>query len=252
MNDEFGALTELLRTLPNCLRPGGRVAILSFHSGEDRRVKSAFKEGLREGSYVSIAEEVIRPSAEEKRENPRSSSAKLRFAVRIMAEAGRRGPCRGGPPGSQGGGRHEERDPRDEQRGLADSERVRDPGDLDDGHQHQVAERGEAHHAISSEPAIDFADQEEDRGHSREVQAHPTIAASWLQWQKAPQQPKPSTMTCHRPIIPSPDPKRQADAVVRAIVRRAGAAIGVGAPRVEKRPRVLSLSIRSYDFHRLS
>ena len=46
VNDEFGALTELLRTLPTCLRPGGRVAILSFHSGEDRRVKSAFKEGL--------------------------------------------------------------------------------------------------------------------------------------------------------------------------------------------------------------
>ena len=82
VNDEFGALTELLRTLPTCLRPGGRVAILSFHSGEDRRVKSAFKEGLRAGRYVSIAEEVIRPSAEEKRENPRSSSAKLRFAVR--------------------------------------------------------------------------------------------------------------------------------------------------------------------------
>ena len=82
VNDEFGALTAFLRTLPTCLRPGGRVAILSFHSGEDRRVKSAFKEGLRDGGYVSIAEEVIRPSAEEKRDNPRSSSAKLRFAVR--------------------------------------------------------------------------------------------------------------------------------------------------------------------------
>ncbi len=82
MNDEFGTLTAFLRTLPTCLRPGGRVAILSFHSGEDRRVKSAFKEGLRDGGYVSIAEEVIRPSAEEKRDNPRSSAAKLRFAVR--------------------------------------------------------------------------------------------------------------------------------------------------------------------------
>jgi 16S rRNA (cytosine1402-N4)-methyltransferase len=82
VNDEFGALTAFLRTLPTCLRPGGRVAILSFHSGEDRRVKSAFKEGLRDGGYVSIAEEVIRPSAQEKRDNPRSSSAKLRFAVR--------------------------------------------------------------------------------------------------------------------------------------------------------------------------
>ena len=82
VNGEFGALTAFLRTLPTCLRPGGRVAILSFHSGEDRRVKSAFKDGLRDGSYVLIAEEVIRPSAEEKRDNPRSSSAKLRFAVR--------------------------------------------------------------------------------------------------------------------------------------------------------------------------
>jgi 16S rRNA (cytosine1402-N4)-methyltransferase len=82
VNDEFGALTALLRTLPACLRPGGRVAILSFHSGEDRRVKTAFKEGLRDGVYVSIAEEVIRPSAEETRDNPRSSSAKLRFAIR--------------------------------------------------------------------------------------------------------------------------------------------------------------------------
>jgi len=82
VNGEFGALTAFLRALPTCLRAGGRVAILSFHSGEDRRVKSAFKEGLRDGRYVSIAEEVIRPCAEEKRDNPRSSSAKLRFAVR--------------------------------------------------------------------------------------------------------------------------------------------------------------------------
>ena len=82
VNGEFGALATFLRILPTCLKPGGRVAIVSFHSGEDRRVKSAFKEGLRDGRYVSIAEEVIRPSAEEKRDNPRSSSAKLRFAVR--------------------------------------------------------------------------------------------------------------------------------------------------------------------------
>jgi 16S rRNA (cytosine1402-N4)-methyltransferase len=82
VNNELGALTALLRTLPTCLKPGGRVAILSFHSGEDRRVKSAFKEGQRNGHYIAIAEQVIRPSAEEKRANPRSSSAKLRFAVR--------------------------------------------------------------------------------------------------------------------------------------------------------------------------
>jgi 16S rRNA (cytosine1402-N4)-methyltransferase len=82
VNDELGALTAFLRTLPTCLKPGGRVAILSFHSGEDRRVKTAFKEGLRDGYYASIAENVLRPSAEEIRDNPRSSSAKLRFAVR--------------------------------------------------------------------------------------------------------------------------------------------------------------------------
>jgi len=82
VNDEFGVLSAFLRTLPTCLKPGGRVAILSFHSGEDRRVKSAFKEGLRDGDYASIAEEVLRPSADERRDNPRSSAAKLRFAVR--------------------------------------------------------------------------------------------------------------------------------------------------------------------------
>ncbi len=65
------------------MKPGGRMAILTFHSGEDRRVKLAFKEGLRDGVYETIAEEVIRASGEERRENPRSTSAKLRFAVRV-------------------------------------------------------------------------------------------------------------------------------------------------------------------------
>ncbi|QEH38979.1 Ribosomal RNA small subunit methyltransferase H [Aquisphaera giovannonii] len=82
VNDELGALASLLRALPGCLKPGGRVAVLSFHSGEDKRVKSAFKEGLRRGVFASIAPEVIRPSAEERRANPRSSSARLRYAVR--------------------------------------------------------------------------------------------------------------------------------------------------------------------------
>ena len=82
VNDELEALTALLRALPNCLKPGGRVAILSFHSGEDRLVKAAFKEGLRSGNYASIADDIIRPSAQEQRDNPRSSSAKLRYAVR--------------------------------------------------------------------------------------------------------------------------------------------------------------------------
>ncbi|MBI5761332.1 MAG: 16S rRNA (cytosine(1402)-N(4))-methyltransferase RsmH [Planctomycetales bacterium] len=82
VNDEFGALDTFLRNLPSCLKPGGRVAILSFHSGEDRRVKLAFKQGLRDNVYASISPEIIRPSAAEQRANPRSSAAKLRYAVR--------------------------------------------------------------------------------------------------------------------------------------------------------------------------
>jgi len=85
VNDELGALTALLRDLPSCLKPGGRAAILSFHSGEDRRVKAAFKDGLRDGTYASIAAGVVRASAEERRANPRSSAAKLRYAVRAGA-----------------------------------------------------------------------------------------------------------------------------------------------------------------------
>jgi 16S rRNA (cytosine1402-N4)-methyltransferase len=82
VNDEFSALDALLRTLPLCLAPGGRVAILTFHSGEDRRVKKAFEDGRRDGSYSAIAADVLRPSAGELRANPRVSSAKLRWAIR--------------------------------------------------------------------------------------------------------------------------------------------------------------------------
>lgn len=84
VNDEFSALDTFLRNLPLCLEPGGRVAILSFHSGEDRRVKKAFQANRREGIYSAIADEVIRASAEEVRANPRASSAKLRWAVRTL------------------------------------------------------------------------------------------------------------------------------------------------------------------------
>ncbi|MFN0056789.1 MAG: 16S rRNA (cytosine(1402)-N(4))-methyltransferase RsmH [Planctomycetales bacterium] len=82
VNDEFGTLAALLRNLPFCLKPGGRAAILTFHSGEDRRVKLAFKNGLCDGIYASIANEVIRAAPEEQRANPRSTAAKLRFAIR--------------------------------------------------------------------------------------------------------------------------------------------------------------------------
>ncbi len=82
VNDELGSLDLLLRSLATCLKPGGRVAILSFHSGEDRRVKAAFKDGLSTGVYAAIAAEPTRASASERRGNPRSTSAKLRFATR--------------------------------------------------------------------------------------------------------------------------------------------------------------------------
>jgi 16S rRNA (cytosine1402-N4)-methyltransferase len=82
VNDEFSALETFLRNLPACLNPGGRVAILTFHSGEDRRVKKAFADGHRNGIYSEIAQEVIRPTAEERNANPRSAPAKLRWAKR--------------------------------------------------------------------------------------------------------------------------------------------------------------------------
>jgi len=82
VNDEFGVLDLFLRNLPFCLKPAGRVAILTFHSGEDRRVKQAFRSGVRDGVYSETNEEVVRAGAAELRGNPRSSSAKLRWAVR--------------------------------------------------------------------------------------------------------------------------------------------------------------------------
>ena len=82
VNDELGALNTFLRILPSCLLPGGRVAILTFHSGEDRRVKKAFEAGLHSGHYSDIAREVIRPTPAERGANPRSAPAKLRWAQR--------------------------------------------------------------------------------------------------------------------------------------------------------------------------
>jgi 16S rRNA (cytosine1402-N4)-methyltransferase len=82
VNDEFSALETFLRNLPACLNPGGRIAILTFHSGEDRRVKKSFEASLHNGSYSEIATEVIRPTAAERASNPRSASAKLRWARR--------------------------------------------------------------------------------------------------------------------------------------------------------------------------
>ena len=82
VNDELHSLDALLRDLPYCLKPGGRVAILAFHSGEDRRVKHAFVAGERAGLYSAIAPDVIRASPAERFDNPRSRPAKLRWARR--------------------------------------------------------------------------------------------------------------------------------------------------------------------------
>jgi 16S rRNA (cytosine1402-N4)-methyltransferase len=81
VNGEFPALEALLARLPSCLNPGGRAAFLAFHSGEDRRVEAALEAGLAEGLYSSVATEAIRPGREERYGNPRSSSAKLRWAI---------------------------------------------------------------------------------------------------------------------------------------------------------------------------
>lgn len=82
VNDEFAVLDAFLRVLPLVLAPGGRAAVITFHSGEDRRVKKAFQAGARSGAYSAVATEVIRASMEETRANRRASSAKLRWAVR--------------------------------------------------------------------------------------------------------------------------------------------------------------------------
>ena len=87
VNDEFSALDSLLRHLPSLLKPNGRVAILTFHSGEDRRVKKAFAAGLRDRLYSQISHDVIRPSSVERHANPRSAAAKLRWARRANSPA---------------------------------------------------------------------------------------------------------------------------------------------------------------------
>ena len=82
VNREFEVLYDFLDKLPDALRPGGRVAILTFHSGEDRLVKRAFKAGAKAGVYSEVSKDVIRPSAEECARNPRARSTKMRWAVK--------------------------------------------------------------------------------------------------------------------------------------------------------------------------
>ena len=80
VNDEASALQQFLRVVPWCLRPAGRMAVLTFHGGEERIVRQAFTEGLRQGHYARVSDEPARPSAEEFRDNPRSKSARLHWA----------------------------------------------------------------------------------------------------------------------------------------------------------------------------
>ena len=82
VNDEFEVLYEFLEKLPDVLAPGGRVAILSFHSGEDRLVKKSFQRFFREGVYIEVAPGPLKPSAEECHANGRARSAKLRWAIK--------------------------------------------------------------------------------------------------------------------------------------------------------------------------
>ncbi len=82
VNEEFTALDAFLRVFPKCLKPGGRAAILTFHSGEDRRVKQVMKVGMREGIFSEMSDGAMIAGPEERRMNPRSSSAKLRWVTR--------------------------------------------------------------------------------------------------------------------------------------------------------------------------
>ena len=82
VNNEFEVLYEFMEKLPGALKPGGRAAILTFHSGEDKLVKKALKQGYKEGVYSEIANDVVRPSAEECAQNGRARSTKMRWAVK--------------------------------------------------------------------------------------------------------------------------------------------------------------------------
>ena len=82
VNSEFEVLCDFLEKLPDCLNPGARVAILTFHSGEDRLVKKFFKEMQKAGIYREVSRDVIRPGKEECFINPRAHSTKLRWAIK--------------------------------------------------------------------------------------------------------------------------------------------------------------------------
>lgn len=93
VNGELAALDALLAALPECLKPGGRVVILCFHSGEELRVRRSFQEGLERGLYSAVSEEGLRAGVEERYSNPRSSSARLWWARMADASAEPTDPC---------------------------------------------------------------------------------------------------------------------------------------------------------------
>ena len=82
VNREFEVLYDFMEKLPGALKPGGRVAILTFHSGEDKLVKKALKQGSKEGLYSDYSRDVIRPSAQECAQNGRARSTKMRWAIK--------------------------------------------------------------------------------------------------------------------------------------------------------------------------
>jgi 16S rRNA (cytosine1402-N4)-methyltransferase len=99
VNDELGALDRLLAALPRCVRPGGRAAVISFHSLEDRRVKQAFRD---KGVWEALTKKPVQAGEEEERNNPRARSAKLRTALRRGADSSETTRDGGGPRHERG------------------------------------------------------------------------------------------------------------------------------------------------------
>lgn len=85
VNDELGEIAALLRSAPKLLKPGGRLVVISFHSGEDRLAKDAFRDGKDAGVLDVLTRKPVTAGEDEVRGNPRSRSAKLRAAEKIGA-----------------------------------------------------------------------------------------------------------------------------------------------------------------------